>query len=93
MDHYNTGKMRSGAQEIRDELKTYSAAKQSMDDIVSSLKNNWIDATNTKYANKYNQEAEPAADSVRKVMEAYAKLLEESAAGYEKVQQTAQQGL
>ena len=85
--------MRSCAQDIISELKSYNSAKTDADRIVTNLRNNWQDDTNTKYANKYNTEAKVAAENVEKLMKQFADALTSSAEGLEKLHRDAQQDI
>lgn len=90
MDIYDTGRMRSCADEIRRELHNhYQKKKEDTDNVVNLLKNNWKDTTNDNYSRKYNSEAKTAAENVEKLMEAYAKLLDSAAEEYERVHRQA----
>ena len=85
MANYDATKMRSIASDIRSEITAFNTAKENIDTIVTDLKNNWSDDNNTAYANKYNNEAKVSAEKVKSLMEAYAKLLEESAASWDRL--------
>lgn len=90
MDIYDTGRMRSCADEIRRELhNNYQKKKEDTDNVVSMLKNNWKDDTNKNYSSKYDREAKTAAENVEKLMEDYAKLLDSAAEEYERVHRQA----
>lgn len=88
MAKYDSAKMRKSAEDIRTELKDYLAAKNEIDNIVSTLRNNWDDDNNTLYAQKYNSQAKISAENVQKLMEEYASLLESSADAWDKVYNT-----
>lgn len=85
MDHYDSGKMRGGATDIRSEMKTYTTAKEDMDNIVTTLVNNWKDEKNKEYTQKYNAEAKVSAENVAKLMEQFAQALESSAEALEEL--------
>lgn len=93
MDAYDSGKMRSCAQDILSELKIYSAAKNDADSIVTNLRNNWQDATNTQYSNKYNTEAKVSAENVEKLMKQFADALTAAADAFDKLHNQAQQDI
>lgn len=93
MDAYDSGKMRSCAQDIMSELKTYSAAKNDADSIVTNLRNNWQDTTNTQYSNKYNTEAKVSAEKVEKLMKQFADALTAAADAFDKLHSQAQQDI
>lgn len=90
MDVYDSGKMRSCARDILNELKTYSAAKEEADRIVKYLRNNWDDDTNTQYSNKYNANAKVSAENVEKLMKQFAEVLTSAADALEKLHNKAQ---
>ena len=50
MNVYKTGKMRDCARDIRAELTTYKTAKDAVDELITNLRNNWEDETNTMYS-------------------------------------------
>lgn len=89
MAYYDSSKMRNGASEILAELKNYTAAKESIDNIVNTLRNNWEDENHTAYAQKYNSEAKVSAENVQQLMTEYAQLLESSADSWDKVYKSA----
>lgn len=93
MDKYDSGKMKSCAQDILSELKTYSAARSDADSIVTNLRNNWQDATNTQYSNKYNTEAKVSAENVEKLMKQFADALTKSADAFDELHKKAQQDI
>ncbi|MCD7838796.1 MAG: WXG100 family type VII secretion target [Clostridiales bacterium] len=93
MDYYDSGKMRSGAADIRSEMKTYTTAKEDIDNIVTTLRNNWKDDTNTKYSQKYNTEAKVSAENVASLMEQFAQALESAAETLEALHRKAQENM
>lgn len=93
MNTYNTGKMRDCAREITTELATYKAAKDAVDTLVSNLRNNWVDDTNTMYSGKYNAEAKVSAENVQGLMKQFVDLLESSADAYDKIHTQAQNNM
>lgn len=93
MDNYDSGKMRRCAQDILSELKTYSKAKSEADSVVTNLRNNWKDTTNTQYSNKYNTEAKVSAENVEKLMKQFANTLTESATALDKLHEDAQRDI
>lgn len=93
MDAYDSGKMRSCAQDILAELKSYSAARTDADTIVTNLRNNWQDVTNTQYSNKYNAEAKVSAENVEKLMKQFADVLTATADSFDKLHNQAQQDI
>ena len=93
MSYYDYTLMKSGAQEILNELKNYTAAKKDMDGIVTNLRNNWKDEDNTSYAQKYNSEAKVSAENVEKLMREFANILQSSAEAFEEVKKRARQDI
>lgn len=93
MSYYDYTLMKSGAQEILNELKNYNAAKGDMDGIVANLRNNWKSEENTAYAQKYNSEAKVSAENVERLMREFANLLQSSAEAFEKVKKRARQDI
>ena len=85
MDQYDATRMRGGASDIRGELKTYTAAKEDIDNIVTTLRNNWKDGNNDSFTQKYNTQAKVSAENVQSLMEAFASLLESSAESWDKL--------
>lgn len=93
MDKYDSGKMRSCAEDIINQMKTYTSIKETIDSSITSLKNNWRDDTNTMYAQKYNSEAKVAAENVEKLMKQFADLLNQTADEIEDIHRKAQADL
>lgn len=93
MDIYDSGKMRSCAQDILSELKTYSAAKADADNIVTNLRNNWVDATNDMYSKKYNTGAKVSAENVEKLMKKFAETLTSTADAFDELHKREQQDI
>ena len=77
--HYDESKIRTAASNIRSEIRKYEQAKNSLDGTVQGMKSYWPDETNQNYVSKYNKDLKPTADSVQKLMETFAKFLEDSA--------------
>jgi uncharacterized protein YukE len=90
MNVYKTGKMRDCARDIRAELTTYKTAKDAVDELITNLRNNWEDETNTMYSGKYNAEAKVSAENVQGLMKQFVDLLESSADAYDKIHTQAQ---
>jgi len=82
--HYDEGKIRTAASNIRAEIRKYQQAKDALDTTVQGMKSYWPDATNQNYVSKYNKDLKPTADSVQKLMETFAKFLEDSAEAIKK---------
>lgn len=90
MDTYKTGRMRDCARDIAAELNTYKIAKEAVDNLVTNLRNNWQDETNTQYSAKYNAEAKVSAENVQGLMKQFMDLLNSSADAYDKIHTQAQ---
>ena len=94
MDKYNTSLMRSCAQDIRSEMQNkYGRAATELTSIITNLKANWNDTTNQKLSQKYVNNAQPSAENLKKLMESYATLLEQSAEQIEMLHQKAKQDM
>ena len=93
MDKYDSGKMRNCAEDIINQMKTYTSAKEAIDSSIMNLKNNQNDDTNTEYARKYNSEAKVAAENVEKIMKQFADLLNQAAEEMEEIHRKAQADL
>lgn len=93
MNTYKTGKMRECARDITAELSTYKTAKEAVDNLVTTLRNNWQDETNTMYSGKYNAEAKVSAENVQGLMKQFVDLLESSADAYDKIHTQAQSNM
>ena len=66
---------------------------QQADSIVTNLRNNWQDVTNTQYSNKYNTEAKVSAENVEKLMKQFADALTAAADKFDKLHNQAQQDI
>lgn len=93
MNTYNTRKMRDCAQEITAELNNYKTAKEAVDTLITNLRNNWKDDTNTMYSGKYNSDAKVSAENVQGLMKQFVDLLNSSADAYDKVHTQAQNNM
>ena len=90
MNTYNTGKMRQGATDIAAAIKSYNEAKDTIDQLVNQLRNNWQDETNSTFSGKYTNEAKVSAENVSGLMNQFVQLLNSTADAYEKVHNQAQ---
>lgn len=80
---YDPPRMKSGADSIEREIKTFNQLKQSMDSIVSSMSSkSWNDATNRRFVQRYNNDAKKAAEELSKTMSEFASLLKQCAKKY-----------
>ena len=93
MNTYNTGSMKNCAQEIETQIKKFKEAKEAIDNLVSNLRNNWKDDTNTMYSNKYNNEAKVSAENVQGLMKQFEDLLISTANAYDKIHTQAQNNM
>lgn len=94
MAHYDTGAMRKCAEDIQAELNAnYQPAKESIDQIVSTMNGYFQDQVSTGFAQKYNSEAKTSAESVMRLMKQYISLLNQTADQYDNVINTGLRGI
>lgn len=77
--YYDTSKMRNAASDIRAQVQKYKTAKDNVDSTVKELKAYWDDSVNQNYVSRYNNDLEPTAAGIQKLMEAFATFLDDSA--------------
>lgn len=80
---YDPPHMKSGADSIEKEIRTFNQIKQNMDSIVHSMSSkSWDDATNRRFVQRYNNDAKKAAEDLSKTMAEFASLLKQCAKKY-----------
>lgn len=77
--YYDTAKMRNAANEIRSQVTKYKNAKQTVDTTIKQMQAYWQDSVNQNFVRRYNSSMEPTVEGIRKLMEAYATFLDDSA--------------
>lgn len=91
--YYDTVKMRNAATSIRGEVKKYKASRLEIDTTVQGMHSYWEDEVNRNYVQKYNKELAPTAQSIEKLMEAFADFLENAAKAVEDTRTSGNAGL
>ena len=93
MAKYDPDKMKACGTDIQAELKTYTAAKTEIEDIMTKLRGAWKDSNNDTYTQKYNSEAKEAGDNIETLMRQFSEFLLSAGAGVEKWQDRARQDI
>ncbi len=91
--YYDTDKMRNAASSIRAEVGKYKTSRSEIDSTVKGMQSYWEDEVNQNYVRKYNQDLAPTAESVEKLMDAFANFLEEAAKAVEDSRNAGNAGL
>lgn len=91
--YYDTTKMKNAAASIRTEVGKYKTSRTEIDSTVEGMRTYWEDEVNQNYVRKYNNDLAPTAQSVEKLMEAFANFLEEAAKAVEDSRNAGNAGL
>lgn len=91
--HFDTQAIRRAASDIRAKIKNYKAANDSVTATVTDMKQYWDDAVNQNFVTRYNNDLKVTAENVSKLMEAYAKFLDEVAEAYDRAVKNANAGI
>ncbi|MCD7838795.1 MAG: hypothetical protein LUG65_07785 [Clostridiales bacterium] len=79
--YYDPARMKSGAEAIEKELKTFNAARERIEIVIDNLP--WYDdPTSQSYRKRFNSDARPSMEDAADKMQQYADLLRQASKKY-----------
>ena len=75
INRYDPPAMKRTADAISNELKSFQAAKDAVDELITALSISWKDNVNIKYSNSYLLVAKPKAEELDRLIQQYTSLM------------------